>query len=68
MKLAGDSLGRLIDPKRLAGAEVNNLTGSCDSFNSLNPKFRPLWITHSTVTDFARFLGWSTSVPFNTAT
>jgi hypothetical protein len=23
---------------------------------------------YSTVTDFARFLGWSTSVPFSTAT
>lgn len=28
----------------------------------------PLWITYSTVTDFARLRGWSTSVPFSTAT
>ncbi|MNH38894.1 hypothetical protein D3C79_999930 [compost metagenome] len=27
-----------------------------------------LWITYSTVTDFARLRGWSTSVPFSTAT
>jgi hypothetical protein len=27
-----------------------------------------LWITYSTVTDFARLRGWSTSVPLSTAT
>lgn len=34
----------------------------------ITPSFDHLWITYSTVTDFARFRGWSTSVPFNTAT
>jgi hypothetical protein len=32
-----------------------------------NGGFR-LWITYSTVTDFARLRGWSTSVPLSTAT
>jgi len=27
-----------------------------------------LWITYSTLTDFARLRGWSTSVPLSTAT
>lgn len=35
---------------------------------SVSPESRDLWITYSTVTDFARLRGWSTSVPFNTAT
>src|ERR1700712_4302794 len=31
-------------------------------------QLRCLWITYSTVTDFARLRGWSTSVPLSTAT
>ena len=31
------------------------------------PELFPLAPDHSTVTDFARFLGWSTSVPFASA-
>ncbi|CAG8870714.1 hypothetical protein PS861_03651 [Pseudomonas fluorescens] len=39
-----------------------------DSSYSLKSGFFYLWITYSTVTDFAKLRGWSTSVPLSTAT
>lgn len=39
-----------------------------NDFNYIRQVARSLRPAHSTVTLFARFLGWSTSVPFSIAT
>ncbi len=56
-------------PRKYGGCGLCQTLIACVKLYSVQPPTAsPLWITHSTVTDFARFLGWSTSVPFNTAT
>jgi hypothetical protein len=47
----------VLDSDTKIAAEAAIFAGQCQ-----------LWITYSTVTDFARLRGWSTSVPLSTAT
>ena len=51
-------------------AAVERLNAKLEALLRLDPSRGALGTPHgySTVTDFARFRGWSTSVPFSTAT
>ena len=63
------------NPRKYGGLRVvsnfNSLCQTllfCVNLYYSKPTATALWISHSTVTDFARLRGWSTSVPLSTAT